>query len=152
MISTTTTVTTTVATTTTRLSLQSLLLKGNNINRISEITTTNDNNNNDDTSTYFCSQLVAEGLKQLLVIDNNINSKSFWPGSFACGDLIDKIIINGYSYSDEIVINFTILEIAEAKLYNNTKVANNNNNIYYQEDMINNNPAHRITTTFTMTL
>jgi len=100
-----------------------------NNNRISE----NDANKIIDideiSSTYFCSQLVADCLKQLDIIDDSLNSKSFWPGNFCQDDLIDKITINGYSYGEETIINFTTLEIGSAKVMNNANIKS-----YYNQE------------------
>ena len=83
-------------------------------------------------STYFCSQLVADCLKQLDIIDDSLNSKSFWPGSFSENDLIDKITINGYSYGVETIVNFTTLEVGNAKVMNNA--SNVNKSTYYSQE------------------
>lgn len=138
-----------------RTSLQMLSNQDESFNRISEsFDTTKTSDTNEVSSTYFCSQLVADCLKQLEIIDNEMNSKAFWPGSFATGDLIDRIAINGYKYSDEIVINFKTLELSEARVCSNSK-APLNSKLYYQEGKpkeTHNQDVSRVTSTFTITM
>ena len=40
--------------------------------------------------TFFCSALVAAGLKVMGVLPADANDNYFWPGSFARGEQVDK--------------------------------------------------------------
>lgn len=55
---------------------------------------------------FFCSALVAAGLKALGIIPRHYNDGYFWPGSFAQSGELDRVAAGGYLYGEyRVVIN-----------------------------------------------
>jgi hypothetical protein len=67
-----------------------------------------------DSDSYFCSELVAAGLKVLGVLGSQLNAPYFWPGSFGSGDILDKEILSGFVYGPEVLIDCRVVEVASA--------------------------------------
>lgn len=67
---------------------------------------------------FFCSKLVAAGLKAMGVISPDVNSSRFWPGSFAQGGDIDKdgAMLPGWRFGEVIVVDTKTLELESAVL------------------------------------
>ena len=54
--------------------------------------------NEEDLSSIFCSELLAEALQRLNIIDDSVPSNEFVPSDFAEGKLIDSLIVGDYRY------------------------------------------------------
>lgn len=67
---------------------------------------------------FFCSKLVAAGLKAMGVISPDVNSSRFWPGSFAQGGDVDKdgAMLPDWRFGDVIVVDTKTLELESAVL------------------------------------
>ena len=64
--------------------------------------------------TFFCSALVAAGLKALGVISPDLNDNYFWPGAFAEGGDIDyELDFMEYTLSREVLIDPDTLAVAK---------------------------------------
>lgn len=58
--------------------------------------------NAEDLSSVFCSELVAESLQEMGVIDERLPSNEFIPKNFAKGGRVEHYLTPGFSYGDEI--------------------------------------------------
>lgn len=66
--------------------------------------------------TFFCSALVAAGLKALAVLPKNVNERFFWPGSFtSASGRLDKLLQPGFAYSAEYDVNCRELELGRLR-------------------------------------
>ncbi|CEM01809.1 unnamed protein product [Vitrella brassicaformis CCMP3155] len=61
-----------------------------------------------ESETYFCSELVADALKILQVLPNDIPSSDFWPSSFARNNECDLVLSSGAEMGDEHLIDFNL--------------------------------------------
>jgi hypothetical protein len=86
-----------------------------NNNKISPDTEKLDESNSIIQPAYFCSELIAAMLKSLKIIPCTMKNDLFWPGSFASGDIMDKIIYPSYSYGSEIIIDCRVNDISDMK-------------------------------------
>merc|ERR1712039_684440 len=57
---------------------------------------------------YFCSELVAEGLKVLKVLPRGKSSTQFWPSTFEARNSGRLETLPGTSFGDELVIDFRL--------------------------------------------
>jgi len=65
---------------------------------------------------YFCSELIAACLKSMGIMYSRRNETYFWPGEFGRGAAIDRSMIAGACYGEELVIDCKILEIGNARV------------------------------------
>ena len=65
---------------------------------------------------YFCSELVAAFLKNVLVLPRNSQPSSFWPGSFSMNKELDWDCHAQGKYGDEILLEFRVLDIGKASV------------------------------------
>ena len=65
---------------------------------------------------FFCSQLVAAGLKAMSVLPTDLNSSRFWPGSFAEGGEIDGagVMIDPWRLGEVMLVDTKTLELGSA--------------------------------------
>jgi hypothetical protein len=77
----------------------------------SSSTTDSNQNPTDNSSSYFCSELIASTLKSLGYMHARRNTLYFWPGQFAQGGTIDKSLVDGCRYGEEMIIDFRESEI-----------------------------------------
>ena len=68
---------------------------------------------------YFCSELIAGALKAMGLMLDRRNELYFWPGEFGEGGGVDKSLIEGCKYGEEVIIDCKVLEIAGANLLRN---------------------------------
>jgi hypothetical protein len=48
------------------------------------------------------------------VIEHELNDGYFFPGSFCSGALLDRVVINGFSFSPEFLIDCRTIEVSRA--------------------------------------
>jgi hypothetical protein len=60
--------------------------------------------NDADLSSVFCSELIAEGLKAMGIMDQSARSNEFAPRDFGDNGDVDKYLNTGYTYTPEILI------------------------------------------------
>jgi hypothetical protein len=65
---------------------------------------------------YFCSELVAACLKSMSLIYARRNETYFWPGEFGRGGAIDKSMVDGAYYGEELIIDCKVMEIGNARV------------------------------------
>ena len=66
--------------------------------------------------TFFCSALVAAGLKALAVLDKNVNERFFWPGSFTSSSgRLDNLLQPGFAFSAEYDVDCRELELGKLR-------------------------------------
>jgi hypothetical protein len=67
---------------------------------------------------FFCSQLVAAGLKAMGVLPADLNSSRFWPGSFAPAGGIDEdgVMAPGWRFGELCLVDTKTLELGSAVL------------------------------------
>jgi len=63
---------------------------------------------------YFCSELCAEGLKILGVIDSRLGNSYFWPNSFDVGGDVEKLCLPGCSFGSLTFIDCALPEIGSS--------------------------------------
>ena len=70
----------------------------------------------EDNKLFFCSQLVAAGLKAMHVLPTDLNSGRFWPGSFAEGGEIDAagVMIDPWRFAEVMLVDSKTLELGSA--------------------------------------
>jgi len=64
---------------------------------------------------FFCSELIAAALREMGAVSYDVADAHFWPGAFATGGSIEKYMVDGFSYGDEIVIDCRIVEVSKAR-------------------------------------
>jgi len=71
---------------------------------------------------FFCSQLVAAGLKAMGVLPADLNSGRFWPGSFAPAGGIDEdgVMAPGWRFGELCLVDTKTLELGSAVLTTTT--------------------------------
>ena len=65
-------------------------------------------------SDYFCSELVACALQDCGLIEPSRNPTFFWPGAFAARGEIDRALLHGAAYGEEVLINCSTPAVAAA--------------------------------------
>lgn len=67
---------------------------------------------------FFCSQLVAAGLKAMGVLPPDLNASRFWPGSFAEGGDVDEegMLSSGWHFEEVTLVDKKTLELGSAVL------------------------------------
>lgn len=66
-------------------------------------------------SSFFCSELVAACLQTMDLLPKDINVSAIWPGSFTSAGDIDKMLLAGAVFGDELVLDCRVMEISRAR-------------------------------------
>ena len=70
----------------------------------------------DEYEDFFCSELIAAGLKRMGCLQTEREDAYFWPSSFAQGGDLEKYMGPGFSYGEEIVIDCNMVEVEKAQV------------------------------------
>lgn len=67
---------------------------------------------------FFCSQLVAAGLKAMGALPPDLNASRFWPGSFTEGGDVDEegMLSSGWRFEEVTLVDKKTLELGSAVL------------------------------------
>ena len=71
---------------------------------------------NNKKESYFCSELIAMALKAMGLMFQRRNELFFWPGEFGRGGALEKSLIEGCGYGEEIIIDCRLMEIGSARV------------------------------------
>lgn len=63
---------------------------------------------------YFCSELVAAGLKRMGLLDRTMANSYFWPGSYRQGGDIEKHLTASATLGDSIIVDCLFSEVGHA--------------------------------------